>query len=363
MPYTKIQTSPLSGGNSGSCGAMVKYLEKENEEGISKEWFFDKHGNPVHAQQVVREIDSNKAKLSKGDAKFYSIIIAPSEKELEVIGGNHASQSAALKGFTKKVMDEYARNFKRDNVKSAEDLLYFAKIEYQREFKGTDQQVREGHAKAGEVKPGNQMHIHVIVSRKDATNKVKLSPLSNHRSTKKGPIKGGFDRTRFKEAVEWSFDEKFQYERPLEECFNYMNTMANGSFKEICEMLDHKHNKYRMMLHHEKEQQRELNKASYVAVKSLRQGNIYGAVEAIRNMDQVTPELHEVLKDVSLYQDGVITREDAEVIQKEMDNLSKGLYEPREFIQDYKFQTREEKRAFEQGRDLGNTRGKSKGNE
>ncbi len=35
---------------------------------------------------------------------------------------------------------------------------------------------------------------HLIVSRKDQTNKKKLSPLTNHKDTKKGTVTGGFNR-------------------------------------------------------------------------------------------------------------------------------------------------------------------------
>ena len=38
------------------------------------------------------------------------------------------------------------------------------------------------------------MHCLLIVSRKDQTNKKKLSPLTNHKDTKKGTVMGDFDR-------------------------------------------------------------------------------------------------------------------------------------------------------------------------
>lgn len=72
------------------------------------------------------------------------------------------------------------------------------------------------------------MHCPLIVSRKDQSNKVKISPLSNHRNTKKGIITGGFDRTLF-EKVEKGFDKLFGYNRQLTEMFEYCNVMKNGS--------------------------------------------------------------------------------------------------------------------------------------
>ncbi len=44
------------------------------------------------------------------------------------------------------------------------------------------------------------MHCHLIVSRKDQANKKKLSPLTNHKDTKNGVIKGGFDRVNLFQA-------------------------------------------------------------------------------------------------------------------------------------------------------------------
>jgi hypothetical protein len=76
----------------------------------------------------------------------------------------------------------------------------------------------------------------LIVSRKDQSNKVKISPLTNHRNTKKGAIKGGFHRTAFFENAEKGFDRLFGYNRQLPETFEYCNTMKNGSITEKLQM-------------------------------------------------------------------------------------------------------------------------------
>jgi hypothetical protein len=80
------------------------------------------------------------------------------------------------------------------------------------------------------------MHCHLIVSRKDQTNKKKLSPLTNHRNTKKGVITGGFDRKNLFQQVEQGFDKLFGYNRPLSESFEYYNTMNNGSISHQLNM-------------------------------------------------------------------------------------------------------------------------------
>ena len=80
------------------------------------------------------------------------------------------------------------------------------------------------------------MHWHLIVSRKDQSNKKKLSPLTNHKNTKKGAIKGGFDRTNLFQQAETGFDRLFGYQRDLQETFVYCNMMKNGSLKDKLRM-------------------------------------------------------------------------------------------------------------------------------
>lgn len=63
------------------------------------------------------------------------------------------------------------------------------------------------------------MHCHLIVSRKDQANKKKLSPLTNHKNTKKGIVTGGFDRTNLFQQAEKGFDNLFGYNRKLSDTY------------------------------------------------------------------------------------------------------------------------------------------------
>ena len=218
--------------NKGSASTISQYLEKENKGKASheKEWFFTQNREKVAAQEVVESLDNNKAKLKKREAKFYLINISPSQKELAWIGNDPQK----LKTYARQVMDAYAHNFNRDVT--GDDLLYFGKVEYERKYKGTDQAVKEGKVKSGDLKPGNQMHVHVIVSRKDRYNDKQFSPLSNHRHTQFGPVKGGFDRKSFYMEAERRFDKLFDYPRTPEETFLYRNTMKYGNAKEKFEI-------------------------------------------------------------------------------------------------------------------------------
>ena len=76
------------------------------------------------------------------------------------------------------------------------------------------------------------MHCHLIVSRKDQSNKKKLSPLTNHKNTKNGVVKGGFDRVNLFQQAEQGFNKLFGYDRQQSESFNYHNTMKNNSIFE-----------------------------------------------------------------------------------------------------------------------------------
>jgi hypothetical protein len=233
----KIQTSPLSNGNKGSCNSLVNYLMKENLEGKTDELFFDYNWNSIEPQQVVQAIDSNKKKLGKDDAKYYSIILAPSKEEIQAILklGDIVSKTEALKQYTSAFMDEYALNFNRNGLNSGADLVYFAKIEEERVYKGTDKEVKWGDEKSGTQKEGNQDHIHIVVSRKDVTQRLKLSPKTNHISTNKGAVKGGFERVALFKNAEQLFDTMFEYQRPKEETFEFYNERKKENARPLTE--------------------------------------------------------------------------------------------------------------------------------
>lgn len=59
-----------------------------------------------------------------------------------------------------------------------------------------------------------------------------VSPLTNHKNTQKGTVKGGFDRKNLFQQAEQGFDKLFAYNRPLTESFEYYNTMKNGTIAD-----------------------------------------------------------------------------------------------------------------------------------
>ncbi len=210
--------------NACSSSRLASYLEHEDlkrmEKGIYTEGFFNLTEENIYKSQVVKDIDNNKAQLLKTDTKFYAIHISPSAKELQAMGSTEQEQAEAMRRYVREVfVPEYAKNFNKGL--SAEDIKFYGKIHFNRDRSEN----RE-----------NDMHCHIIVSRKDQSNKIKLSPLTNHKNTKKGVIKGGFDRTTLFQEIEQSFDKLFNYDRLLSESFEYYNTIKNGSIKEQIKM-------------------------------------------------------------------------------------------------------------------------------
>lgn len=235
--------------NKGSSSGLAHYLDKENRTGLKKqpEYWFNHARNNIVANEVRPAIDYNIAKLSKVDAKFFLVNISPSQKEIAFLKEKYGEDGAKehLKAYAASVMDEYARNFKRPGIESGKDLLWFGKLEMHRYYSHKDPEVKQGIKKRGERKDGEQMHIQIIVSRKDATNKIKLSPMNKSRGTNTEHSKkmGQFDRSAFKSSGEKLFDAQFSFDRALTETFRYANTQKKGSLEQ------------RMALHAEKRSQ------------------------------------------------------------------------------------------------------------
>ena len=286
--YITITPQKLGSHYLQSAGDFVDYLEKENQGKTQNEMeaFFDPYDDKISAEEVKTSIDENTAKLKKKEPKFYSITINPSARELAHI----ADKPSALKAYTRSLMENYAKAFHREiegRKITKDDILYFAKLEHQRRYKGTDRAVRENrpyiqkiarlqhemvlikkgemegslqtkqqsiqelqqkapHQQQGKmieegmIKEGDQCHIHVLVSRKDRSNRYSLSPGSKYKASTTmlhgKEVKRGFDRDQFFKAAEEVFDRKFQYRRNYVESYQARNTFLKHPeryFKEL----------------------------------------------------------------------------------------------------------------------------------
>lgn len=217
-----IDFAPPSNGtynNSGSSRQLANYMEHEDLERMEKdiftEGFFNLTDDNIYKSKVIKDIDSNIGQLLKTDAKFYAIHVSPSEKELQAMGSTEQEQAEAMKRYIREVfIPEYAKNFNKGLTEA--DIKFYGKIHFDRSRSNNEL----------------NMHCHLIASRKDQANKKKLSPLTNHKNTKKGIIKGGFDRVNLFQQAEQGFDKLFSYDRKQTESFDYLNTMKNGSISE-----------------------------------------------------------------------------------------------------------------------------------
>ena len=205
--------------NSGSSRQLANYLEHEDleriEKGIYTEGFFNLTDDNIHKSKVIKDIDTNIGQLLKTDAKFFAIHVSPSENELRAMGNTEQEKAEAMKRYIREVfIPEYGKNFNKGL--SEADIKFYGKIHFDRSRSDNEQ----------------NMHCHLIVSRKDQTGKKKLSPLTNHKNTKNGVIKGGFDRVNLFLQVELGFDWLFSYNRQQTESFNHRNVMKNNSISE-----------------------------------------------------------------------------------------------------------------------------------
>lgn len=224
--------------NKGSSAALVHYLDKENRihKDIAPELWFNQERHSIPSLEAMQALDNNVAKLMRTDAKFFLVNISPSQKEIAFLKERYGEQGAKeqLKAYAAKVMDEYAMNFKRPGINSNQDLLWFGKLENYRYYSHKDPEVKQGLKKRGERKPGEQMHIQVIVSRKDITNTVKLSPMNKSRGKNAAHSQklGQFDRSAFKQSGERVFDQYFGFERGFTETFRYANAQKKGTLEQ-----------------------------------------------------------------------------------------------------------------------------------
>ena len=155
--------------NRGSCRKTVSYLGHEAREETQ---FFNDTRNDIKPETVRTAIDSNAKGLRKQQEKFYSLVLSPSEQELQHL----QNDPQKLRHYTRQVMENYAANFTlQDKNTSAHskrlcssDLVWFATMHQERKEK-------EG-AERGTSKTGLHQHVHILVSAQDETRQYRLNP-------------------------------------------------------------------------------------------------------------------------------------------------------------------------------------------
>ena len=308
--YIKIHSSKKDN-NRGSCNDLINYLEKENQEKdiFSQEKFFDQKKSDVSFCTAQSFIDNNKGKLGKDEIKFYMVTVNPSKDELKHICKSVSGREIknisqltsielkrykeALKDYTRIVMDQYAKNFNRGL--SGENLVYFGKVEHSRYYGRDSVEVKEGLYKAGEKKEGLQTHVHVVVSRMDQSKKIRLSPMANAKNSKNilngKEVQIGFDRMKFVQSCEKSFDSNFDYKRAQQHKFSHYHAMKNqmrNTAKSVA-----------MSIARDVPGVKEYNKASRVVNTAMNLANAKDPLNALSAIFKQVPGAKECIKAIN----------------------------------------------------------------
>ena len=220
--HTKL-INPATDGNKvyhnlGTIDRLIAYLLHESrEKGEGENIFFNQYTDQIHPETVREALNNNVKGLRRTEEKFFTIVISPSEQELRHIGNDDEK----LKIFVRQIMEDYAHHFKLKDGRKLEgkDLLWFAAIHADRKVKSLDLQQEEGflsekekrvvqdlqakgdpHSlkaieriernarrrdagkldgeifQAGDLKPGLNKHVHIVLSRKDRSMQYSLNP-------------------------------------------------------------------------------------------------------------------------------------------------------------------------------------------
>ena len=229
----KIQKASADGvtENKGSCSDLAHYIDHEDKDrlaaGLEPLPYTTPDGEEVTTEEVIAAIDANAKGLCRSADKFYHLVVSPSQEEIRAMGSTDEEVYENGQKLIKYISDAYAQNYHRDGLIDSDDLELYWKPHFTR---GND---------------GNlQFHIHGIVSRKTKRlpglggKQLKISPLTNHKDTTKGAVKGGFDRTVFIQKCEKLFDKLFEYNRKVAETFEFNNAMKHGTVEEKAEQTE-----------------------------------------------------------------------------------------------------------------------------
>lgn len=245
--------------NAGSCVKLASYLDKESDD---NKQFFSQHEDYVSLSEVIEKIDNNKKTLKKNQEKFYSLSYNPSPKEIahlvylttgkkvtdlsELTSEEKAKVFAEFRNYVRDCMGIYARNFNRERILIAEDLVYFGRIEEYRHYSYKDEEVRLGLKERGQLKEGLNLHAHIIVSRMDVTQTIALSPRAKSRGNinllNGKEVKNGFNMKEWQVECFEHFSNKFRYTYTADERFyeytthgRYKSQVKNKIMHEVME--------------------------------------------------------------------------------------------------------------------------------
>lgn len=283
MPVSIVHKTTAD--SKGSCSKYGFYLNKENRECIKDgrlqdlQPFFNQSNNRLTTMEAIALVDENgKGKGLRNDQdRYFTLTLNFSQKELahltekvakrnienvkELNGCEFERFNELLSDYTKQAMKNYANNFNKGI--SENQIVWFAKIEHRRRYKGTEKVVVNGKAMSGQLKDGLQTHVHITISRMHRDWRINLSPLANARTGKNlvlngRKVRGGFDRSNWKQLNENSFDTLFNYKRGLDEKYETHRTLKLGSLDEKRRLQNQLEEERKKSLAQEKKNQKSL---------------------------------------------------------------------------------------------------------
>lgn len=234
-------------------------MDKESD---GNKQYFSQHEDYVSLSKVIEKIDNNKRTLKKNQEKFYSLSYNPSQKEIahlvylttgkkvtdlaELTDEEKAKVFTEFRNYVRDCMEIYARSFNRERTLSAEDLVYFGRIEEYRHYSYKDEEVRLGLRERGQLKEGLNLHAHIIVSRMDVTQTIALSPRAkstgNTNLLNGKEVKNGFNMKEWQVECFEHFSNKFRYIYTADERFyehagygKYKSQIRNKIMHEVME--------------------------------------------------------------------------------------------------------------------------------
>ncbi|MHB8260368.1 MAG: DUF5712 family protein [Bacteroidia bacterium] len=160
----------------------------------STDMFFTADKNNVSADEFYKMIDTNVKGLERDEHKFYSFTMSPDAEELRFINND----SEKLKEFVREAMANLHKI--HTTVTENDQLVWAAIIHQNRIYTEADiKRAKEGigkikleDIKLGQMKKGDNTHIHIVLSARDATQKKTITLL-----TPKDKTSRNFELTSF----------------------------------------------------------------------------------------------------------------------------------------------------------------------
>jgi hypothetical protein len=225
----------------------MHYLSHEARENNTSVSFFNSNTSGISSGEVAAAIDGNVKGLRKNEVKFYSLVISPSHYELshlekrgKTVNPSESIRTQSGSGVDEKLtlyarhaMENYAANFSlKDGKKlSSTDLVWFGVIHHNRQYKGTHRQVKEGKVLKGDLKPGMNAHVHIIVSKRDALQQINLNPQGT---------KERFRITKWQARNEQTFDRLFAYHREIKQPVESSSKLSSEQFERFSRRISNK---------------------------------------------------------------------------------------------------------------------------